>query len=720
MSPDEYQQAWKAESSQTRVTIDADLLLQEVRRKQREFRAIVSSGDVGVIGILLLLLPVWIYLGVTTASPWTWYLMVPAFAWIIAFILGGRARNKRRPDAPGEPLLGCVIESLALVEHQIWSMRNVFWWYLLPMAVPLLAFTTHVLWLKGKNWSDGLTAGSPLVLFAAISCFIYFMNRRVIRTQHEPRRQELLVLLASLSDDTTREVSGEFPILMGAKHVACSPRRRIVVGVCAVVLLLIGVGGSIYLSGLEEGYPKKSPFAAVRWQENKPEVEVGDEWFRLVSVDDVSVVQIVSFSEFVYRDNWRKGFEEELVDLLTRTGHPPGETVTLVVQSLTSGETRILNDVPMTKENLSAIRDATQGRERSAPQQGNSEAAPVQKESLDSNLLAASLESIRASYKLPAMSAFVLQGDAIVEKATVGTRSTKNKTPIGDDAQWHLGSNTKAMTATVAGMLVEEGLLKWDSTVGELLGKAAPDMDAGHRDTTLAMLLHHTAGITANINWFAAPEDRVACVAQMLETPPEGKRGVYAYSNGGYVVAGAMMEVVTGKGWEVLMQEKLFAPLGMTNTGFGAPSKAGAPWGHDSGLLGWMPKEPAARNADNAPVLGPAGTVHTTMDDYARFIAAHLKGAEGQGGIVSAETFATLHAPLPGGNYGMGWIVTERSWAGGRTLTHGGSNTLWYTSVWIAPEKDMAFFAVTNAGGDTAGKAVNEAIEALIERHLPL
>ena len=160
-------------------------------------------------------------------------------------------------------------------------------------------------------------------------------------------------------------------------------------GVCAVVLLLIGVGGSIYLSGLEEGYPKKSPFAAVRWQENKPEVEVGDEWFRLVSVDDVSVVQIVSFSEFVYRDNWRKGFEEELVDLLTRTGHPPGETVTLVVQSLTSGETRILNDVPMTKENLSAIRDATQGRERSAPQQGNSEAAPVQKESLDSNLLAA-------------------------------------------------------------------------------------------------------------------------------------------------------------------------------------------------------------------------------------------------------------------------------------------------------------------------------------------
>ncbi|MCC6824030.1 MAG: serine hydrolase [Verrucomicrobia subdivision 3 bacterium] len=85
---------------------------------------------------------------------------------------------------------------------------------------------------------------------------------------------------------------------------------------------------------------------------------------------------------------------------------------------------------------------------------------------------------------------------------------------------------------------------------------------------------------------------------------------------------------------------------------------------------------------------------------------------------MSAETFATLHAPLPGGDYGMGWIVTERGWAGGRTLTHGGSNTLWFVTVWIAPEKDMAFFAATNAGGDPAFQAVDKAVEEMIGRHL--
>ncbi len=93
-----------------------------------------------------------------------------------------------------------------------------------------------------------------------------------------------------------------------------------------------------------------------------------------------------------------------------------------------------------------------------------------------------------------------------------------------------------------------------------------------------------------------------------------------------------------------------------------------------------------------------------------------MKGARGEGGIVAAETFATLHTPDEE-DYAKGWIVTERGWAGGTALTHGGSNTLWFATVWLAPEKDMAFFAVTNAGGDSAFKAVDEAVGALIKRH---
>src|SRR5947209_657625 len=113
MELDNYQQAWRAQSSQTRVTINAALLLKKVQRSQQDLRAARFFGDFGVIGILLMLLPAWIYMGVTAESPWTWYLMVPADLWIIGFILVDRARQKRQPSQPAEPLLKSVRESLA-------------------------------------------------------------------------------------------------------------------------------------------------------------------------------------------------------------------------------------------------------------------------------------------------------------------------------------------------------------------------------------------------------------------------------------------------------------------------------------------------------------------------------------------------------------------------------------------------------------------------------
>ena len=113
--------------------------------------------------------------------------------------------------------------------------------------------------------------------------------------------------------------------------------------------------------------PKKSPFAAVRWQESQPEVKVGDEWYRLVSLDDVPAAEIVAFSRQTYGDKWPKRFEEDLVELLSRIGHPPQDTVKLVIQSLTSPETQVLDGVSMTRENRQAIREAAAARANSAP-----------------------------------------------------------------------------------------------------------------------------------------------------------------------------------------------------------------------------------------------------------------------------------------------------------------------------------------------------------------
>ncbi len=717
MEPDDYQQAWRADASETRVTVDADALLEAVRRDQQQTRAEISLNDFGELAILALLLPVWIGLGIATASPWSWYLMVPALLWGAAYRVAGRMRRRRTPSDPAAPLRNSVKESLNLIEARIRSSRDAFRWSQLPMATAMLAFFLHISWLNwSHDWPAFLGFTALLVGFVfAVYGSVYYANRRIVRRRLEPKRQELIALLAGLSEEPADEVSGAFPLLMGGERAVCTRRRMVAGSLCALAILVIGVPAILYAAySYDQDQRKRAPFTDVRWGGDRPVVKIDDAWHVLFAIDGLDVKNIVAYSQRTYGDKWRKRFAEDLADVLAGMGHAPNDTVRLDVLSVGPPAERTTKDVAMTVANRRALRAAAEQREARQPPPRPA----VSIGDLDaSRSLEEALETIRAAYDLPALAAFTLHGDIIVEQAAVGRCSAKGDAPVSADAQWHLGSNTKAMTATLAGVLVEEGRLRWESTLGEVLGDAAPDMDPAHRDTTLAMLLHHTSGITANIDWFAAPEDRLACAAEILSSPPADQRGSHAYSNAGYVVAGAMMEAVTGKRWEDLMREKLFAPLGMMDSGFGAPSRPGAPWGHRDGLLGWKPVDPASRSADNAPVLGPAGTVHATLADYARFLAIHLKGARGQGGIVSADTFATLHTPPEGGDYAMGWIVTDRDWAGGRALTHGGSNTLWYATAWIAPEKNMAFFAVTNAGGDTGFEAADRAIEALLARN---
>ncbi len=112
-----------------------------------------------------------------------------------------------------------------------------------------------------------------------------------------------------------------------------------------------------------EVYPKRAPFACVRWDEHQPEVKVGKDWFTLVSIDGVATENIVAFSRRTYQDKWQKRFEEDLVEVLAGMGHEPKDTVQLVVSLLGSSEKRTFKDVPMTEANRQAIKAAAEKTE---------------------------------------------------------------------------------------------------------------------------------------------------------------------------------------------------------------------------------------------------------------------------------------------------------------------------------------------------------------------
>jgi len=207
----------------------------------------------------------------------------------------------------------------------------------------------------------------------------------------------------------------------------------------------------------------------------------------------------------------------------------------------------------------------------------------------------------------------------------------------------------------------------------------------------------------------------------LLELRPLNPVGTYEYANGGYIIVGAMLETITGTKWETLMQDQLFGPLGMTSSGFGAPGTLGQldqPWGHreQGGSLVAIPPGP---EADNSAAIGPAGTVHLTMSDYAKFMFAHLEGERGIPGLVSAETFQFLHQPVRNSSYALGWSVdVGHAWADGPLLFHLGSNLRWLANAGIVPGLNTGLIIVTNAANDDAYDASDELAELLLNRIL--
>ncbi len=269
----------------------------------------------------------------------------------------------------------------------------------------------------------------------------------------------------------------------------------------------------------------------------------------------------------------------------------------------------------------------------------------------------------------------------------------------------HLGSCTKAMTATMIGTLVDEGKLTWGSTFLELFPNAAKELHRDFQTVTLAQLLTHRAGLPAHAPWgnlsgTTTTQKRRDLLYRLLKEAPENRPGsTYLYSNVGYALAGLMAEQVTGQSWEELMRRRLFEPLGMTSAGFGSPGHAGRvnqPWGHHA-----SDDEVRPTLRDNVPALGPAGTVHCTVPDWAKFAALHLRAARGTARLLKSSSFRALHNPPPGSDYAGGWKVVERSWANGLALCHSGSNTNWFAVVWIAP---CAQFR--GLGGDQSGRRV--------------
>lgn len=332
------------------------------------------------------------------------------------------------------------------------------------------------------------------------------------------------------------------------------------------------------------------------------------------------------------------------------------------------------------------------------------------------------LDPIRIKYDLPSLAGAIFTTDGVVEMGAVGFRKRGATVPVTTDDLWHLGSDTKMMTATLAGTFVVEKKLSWGDKIISFFPEIADKVPPAIKNVTIAQVLSHQAGLAENLDWRtlaktgSLTEQRLAA-AQMALTLPAYAPGTFHYANTDYVVIGAILEKIGGKPWEEMIQERLFKPLGMNSVGFGGTGTVGQidqPWPH---LASGVPAPMNGPAMDNPEIMGPAGAVHCTMQDWAKFLIDQLRGGTGMKALFSNQIYLTMQTPAPNSDYGYGWIVVDRPWAGGKALNHCGSNTMNFCNCWLAPAKKFGVLVCINQGGDTVFKASDDAAYAMILRY---
>jgi D-alanyl-D-alanine carboxypeptidase len=338
------------------------------------------------------------------------------------------------------------------------------------------------------------------------------------------------------------------------------------------------------------------------------------------------------------------------------------------------------------------------------------------------------LEKVRRRYDLPDLGAAIVVGDKVVAASAVGVRKYGTEIAVSQDDPFHLGSITKVMTASLIGMMINDGALRWNTTMEQMFPELVRVMQPGYRKVTVLQQLSHTGGfpfspsmpmdqITARGK--NAVERRYAYVKAAIVDPPQAAPGTKVIYSGGAVVVMAYIERKTRKTYEQLMQDRLFRPLGMTTAGIAdhmaSERKVDAPWGHRQ----TNGKTTAIEPDHHSPVNGrqPVGGVYCSMADLGRFLAFHLQGARGQAKLLKPETFQVLQTAAPGNGFAPGWSTEHPGWAEGKVLAHSGSIGTHLAICWVVPEENYALCVGTNAAGERrADEALGDVFRYLTSR----
>ena len=336
--------------------------------------------------------------------------------------------------------------------------------------------------------------------------------------------------------------------------------------------------------------------------------------------------------------------------------------------------------------------------------------------------LTALLEIFIEKNGIPGVSMTVIKDGRIKENAVAGVRKLGSTDAIEANDRFHIGSVTKSMTATLIGKLVEEGKLEESATLKTLFPKI--NMLPVYESVTVHQLLTHTAGVPSyslisdelgeELN--ALPGNsmaqRLAFIQRVLNEPSLSTPGSsFNYSNAGYAILGSISEKISGLSWEKQMEKVLFEPLEMSTAGMGWPKdvdNGNQPVGHYNKAGKYDPHDDLTYDIGAYTYIDPAGNVHASMENLARYALLHIDGLNGKKGILKPETVQWLHTVPENRNYAAGWFVDKVE--GERVHWHSGSAGTFMTLILFYPDTNEGYVLAANAGGFIVERILKEIV----------
>jgi CubicO group peptidase (beta-lactamase class C family) len=324
------------------------------------------------------------------------------------------------------------------------------------------------------------------------------------------------------------------------------------------------------------------------------------------------------------------------------------------------------------------------------------------------DLLVEQLEQQRQTLHVPGMAIAVVKDDEVILTYGFGIASVEKETPVTPETIFAIGSSTKAFTATLVGMLVDEGKLDWDDPVTKYLPYFQMNIESSNEsaELTLRDVLSHRTGFTRMGLLIASgqiPIEDVLLDATKAE-PYVPFREKWYYSNVMYMSAGVAAGKADGTDWDTLVTERIFEPLGMNSTTTSVTQAeedsrlaSGYLWDEDLQAYEYRPM----RNVDN---IGPSGAINSNVIDMVQWLRLQLNRGEFEGDrLISEEslreTWTTQIDITENVGYGMGWMIQE--WEGQPVIEHGGNVDGFSAQVAMLPESNLGFVLLTNASAST-------------------